>query len=98
MGTSSGAYELNHQCASIPAPERVPMVYYLVNTWVHMFYYNSNTYVPMNARMWTYFSGSFGRLRKHAQSCARVCKCAFLIAKGDINYCYQRTNQRPNAF
>ena len=30
--------------------------------------------------------GSFGRLRKHAQSCATVCKCEFLIAKGDIKY------------
>ena len=33
-------------------------------------------------------SGSFGRLRKHAQSCVPVCKCTFLIAKGDIIHCY----------
>ena len=39
-----------------------------------------------NARVRTYLSGSFGRLRKHAQSCATVCKCEFLIAKGDIKY------------
>ena len=32
-------------------------------------------------------SGSFGWLWKHAQSCAMVCKYAFLIAKGD-KYCY----------
>ena len=39
-----------------------------------------------NARMRTYISGSFGRLRKHEQSCATVCMFAFLITNGDINY------------
>ena len=38
--------------------------------------------------MRTYFSGSFGRLRKHEQSCATVCKCAVLLAEGDIKYCH----------
>ena len=41
MGTSSGAYELNH------APVRVPITYYRDKTWVHMFYVESNTTVPL---------------------------------------------------
>jgi len=43
MGTRSGAYELNHECTS----ERVPMVYYRVNTRVQMFYFDSKTCVPL---------------------------------------------------
>ena len=44
MGTSLGAYELNHKSL---APERVPMFYYCVNTQVQMFYFDSNTFVPL---------------------------------------------------
>ena len=39
MGTSSGAYELNHECASI--------FYYRDNTRVHMGLFDSNTTVPL---------------------------------------------------
>jgi len=38
---STSLDELNH------APERVPMVYYCVNTWVQMFYFDSNMFVPL---------------------------------------------------
>jgi len=43
MGTSSGAYELNHECA----PERVTLFYYRDKTWVQMFYFNSYTTIPL---------------------------------------------------
>ena len=43
MGTSSGAYELNHQLA----PERVHIIYFRDKTRVHMFYFDSNTTVPL---------------------------------------------------
>ena len=45
MGTSSGAYELNHECTH--APERVPIFYYQVKTRVQMFYFDSYTTVPL---------------------------------------------------
>ena len=44
MGTSSGAYELNHECASLQAPE---LVYYRVKPRVQMFYFDSYTFVPL---------------------------------------------------
>ena len=50
----------------------------------------------MNARVRTYLSESFGRLRKHAQSCATVCMYAFLITKGDIKYCYATQSSLAN--
>jgi len=43
MGTSSGAYELNHECAS----EREPIFYYGDKTRVQMFYFDYNTTVPL---------------------------------------------------
>ena len=43
MGTSLGAYELNHECA----PERVPIFYYRDKTQVQMFYFDSNTTIPL---------------------------------------------------
>ena len=46
MGTSSGTYELNHECAL----ERVLMVYYRVNRRVQIFYFDSNIIVPLKCR------------------------------------------------
>ena len=43
MGTSSGAYELNHECALA----RVPIIYFRDKTQVQMFYFHSNTTVPL---------------------------------------------------
>ena len=40
MSTSSGAYELY-------APERVPIFYYRDKTRIQMFYFDSNTTVPL---------------------------------------------------
>ena len=42
MGTSSGAYELNRECA----PERVPIIYFRDKSRVQMFYFDSTTTVP----------------------------------------------------
>ena len=43
MATSSGVYELNHECP----PERLPIIYSRGKTRVHMFYFDSNTTVPL---------------------------------------------------
>ena len=47
MGTSSVAYELNHDCTSLHAPECVPIFYYHDKRRVQMFYFDSNTTVPL---------------------------------------------------
>jgi len=52
MNTSSGAYELNHECASTSGlitrtRTSTQWFYHRVNTRVHMFYVDSNTFVPL---------------------------------------------------
>ena len=43
MATSSGVYELNHECP----PERLPIIYSRGKTRVHRFYFDSSTTVPL---------------------------------------------------
>jgi len=52
MGTCSGAYELNHKCASMSDLITRPRssTHGLINrvkSWVQMFYFDSNTFVPL---------------------------------------------------
>ena len=49
MGTSSGAYELNH------APERVPICYYRDKTRVQISYFDSNTTVHLQCAALAFF-------------------------------------------
>ena len=58
MGTSSGAYELNHECA----PERVPMFHYRDKTRVHMFYFDSNTTVPLQCATLVFLKACVDRM------------------------------------
>ena len=59
MGTSSGAYELNHECASmsdlITRTKRVPIFYYHDKPRVQMFYFDSNTIVPFQSAALVFF-------------------------------------------
>ena len=45
MGTSSGSYELNHEYAS--TSDLITRICYRVKTRVHVFYFDSNTTVPL---------------------------------------------------
>jgi len=51
MGTSSGAYELNHKWASTRTST---LVYYRVNTRVQMFFFDPNTFVPVSGKEHTF--------------------------------------------
>jgi len=65
MGTSSDAYEFNHECA----PERVPIFYYRDKTRVQMFYFDSNTTVYLQCTPLVF-------LGKHMLTGCRLVDCS----------------------
>ena len=58
MGTSYGAYELNHECA----PERVPIIYFRDKTRVQMFYFDSSMTVPLQCAALVFWKANVDRI------------------------------------